>query len=58
MEDFKLLVNKIKNEKAGSFLSPQTITLGDEFQSIVTNLKDGIDIIIYIEETVIKEQYK
>jgi len=57
MEDFKLLVNKIKNDKAGSFLSPPTITLGDEFQSIVTNLKDGIDIIIDIEETVIKEQY-
>jgi hypothetical protein len=53
MDDFKKTCNTINHDFRGAFLSPITITLGDEFQSIVSSLKEGIDIIINFEEKII-----
>lgn len=39
------------------FISPMTVTLGDEFQGIVKSLKQGIEAIFKIEELLIKENY-
>ena len=50
MLTFQTLIKKINHEQQRSFFSPMTITLGDEFQSVVTNLESGIQTIIAIEE--------
>lgn len=57
--------NELKNLKKSidatnkmfDFISPLTITLGDEFQGIVRSLKQGIKAIFKIEELLIKEDY-
>jgi len=56
MDNFKELVDNISKIQKSVFLSPPTITLGDEFQSVVKTLKDGIDTIIMIEELLIKSK--
>ena len=53
MQNFKKICDNINKKYKESFLSPITITLGDEFQSIVGSLKDGIEIIINFEEEII-----
>jgi len=50
MQEFKKLVTKVSKEKKNSFLSPMTITLGDEFQSVVKSFEEGIDVLIKLEE--------
>ncbi|MGD8779840.1 MAG: SatD family protein [Ignavibacteria bacterium] len=57
ISDFKKLVKNISSNNKDTFLSPLTITLGDEFQSVVKSLSDGINIIFQIEETIIKKEY-
>ena len=58
IKSFKTIVNNmIKNHK-DSFLSPPTITLGDEFQAIVKSLDTGVDIIIATEEFIIKNNFE
>jgi len=54
IKGFLELVNKINNEYRHSFLSPLTVTLGDEFQAIVRSLPDGIDVILAMEEAIVK----
>jgi hypothetical protein len=54
MRDFKKISNSINLKLKNAFLSPITITLGDEFQSIVKSLVDGIEVIIKFEELIIK----
>jgi hypothetical protein len=56
MEGFRDLVAKISSEYRSSFLSPLTITLGDEFQSVVKSLPTGIEIIFAIEELILKRE--
>jgi hypothetical protein len=56
MRDFKEFSSRINNLFRNAFLSPITITLGDEFQSIIRSVKSGIDIILFFEEAVIKEK--
>ncbi len=56
MKDFKKISNEINRNFKKAFLSPITITLGDEFQSVVKSLRDGIDVIINFEELIIKLQ--
>jgi len=54
MSDFKSVVNSV-NEKYCKYIeSPITITLGDEFQGVISDLKTSIEIIIYIEEEFIR----
>ncbi|SNS70937.1 SatD family (SatD) [Ekhidna lutea] len=57
MADFQMLVsytNKIYRE---SIESPLTITLGDEFQGIVSSALVGIDIILAMEEYILEEEF-
>lgn len=57
--------NELKNlkksidavNKVYDFISPLTITLGDEFQGIVRSLQQGIKAIFKIEELLIKADY-
>ena len=56
MNKFKNIVKDIIKNHEDSFLSPPTITLGDEFQAIVKSLYHGIDIIIKIEELSIRHK--
>lgn len=58
MHEFKYLAEKINIEEKKAFLSPITITLGDEFQSVVKSLEDGIRVIINIEEYILKQKYE
>ena len=54
MMHFKQLVVRIRRKHRGKFLSPLTITLGDEFQGIVKTFEIAVDIIFSIEEELIK----
>jgi hypothetical protein len=56
MSDFKSVVNEASIEYKSSFVSPITITLGDEFQSIVKTLSEGINIVLNMEEYRIYKQ--
>ncbi|MEM7298811.1 MAG: SatD family protein, partial [Bacteroidota bacterium] len=57
MNDFQVLV-KWANTIYGEFIaSPLTITLGDEFQGIVSSASKGIDVILGMEEYIIKEEF-
>lgn len=51
---FKEITSQIAKRSAGSFLSPVTITLGDEFQSVVKNLEEGVSVILSLEETLLR----
>lgn len=54
MNDFKDIVFRIQELHCDKFLSPPTITLGDEFQCIVTSALDGVEVIFAFEEMLIK----
>jgi hypothetical protein len=51
MNELKSLIKKVSADYKGVFLSPITITLGDEFQSVIKSLSEAIEVIICIEET-------
>lgn len=55
MKSFKKITDEINNEKKDILLSPVTITLGDEFQCIVKNVKAGIELMIAIDEKKLHE---
>lgn len=57
MRSFKLLVDDINEIYQMDILSPLTITLGDEFQCVLKNLKTAIKIIIAIEEAIIENEF-
>lgn len=57
IEHFKKCTNFINKKYSNSLLSPLTITLGDEFQGIVQNLNDTIQILIDLEEFIIENNY-
>lgn len=54
MKDFKEIVSRIQDIHGDHFLSPPTITLGDEFQSIVTSESAGVEVIFAFEELLLK----
>lgn len=56
MKDFKEIVAKTKTDYQDRFLSPPTITLGDEFQAIVTSVKAGIEVIFAFEELLVSRE--
>lgn len=60
MDDFKEVVAKVKDDLRERFLSPPTITLGDEFQSIVASSVAGIEVIFALEEMLLelKKEFK
>lgn len=51
MNELKSLIKKVSTDYKEVFLSPITITLGDEFQSVIKSLSEAIEVIIGIEET-------
>lgn len=58
LEHFKKCTNYINKKYSNSLLSPLTITLGDEFQGVVQNLNDTIEIVIDLEEFIIENNFK
>jgi len=56
MQDFKALVIEINKKYKKKIKSPLTITLGDEFQGVIEDLKSSLEIIIAIEEEVIHKK--
>lgn len=55
MADFKMVAEKVKKKHKSSFLSPITITLGDEFQAIVDTLSAAVEVIFTFEEVFVRE---
>jgi SatD family protein len=55
MDKFKDLTNTVNKIFAKNFLSPLTITLGDEFQGVLRSLQSGTEAIIGFEETIIEK---
>lgn len=49
-ENFARLIKKVNQDFASSFESPLTITLGDEFQGIVTSAREAAEVVIALEE--------
>jgi hypothetical protein len=57
MAEFSVLTQDVNRQLAGSFLSPMTITLGDEFQSVVKDLAAGLEVILALEEQLLIRQH-
>lgn len=57
MSQFQALVKWANLIYGESIESPLTITLGDEFQGIVTSASKGVDIILAIEEYILEEEF-
>lgn len=53
LKDFSEICRHINKNLKNRFLSPITITLGDEFQSIVKSLKEGVDVLFAFEESLV-----
>jgi hypothetical protein len=58
MQEFREISGDINSKLKNAFYSPITITLGDEFQSIVSSLKSGIDVIVTFEENILQYREK
>jgi len=56
MTAFKNVIAEINIQERKKLRSPMTITLGDEFQSVVSNLSSGIHIILQLEEFIISKK--
>jgi len=54
MSDFKEITAVITEKRKTWFLSPITITLGDEFQCVIKDLKKSIQLLLDIEEEIIR----
>ena len=57
MHAFQVLVQWTNKIYGDSIESPLTITLGDEFQGIVSSASKGIDIILAMEEYILEEEF-
>lgn len=53
ISDLKKLVELMNQKWSGTLLSPLTITLGDEFQGVIRDMKSAIEMIIAMEEMVV-----
>jgi hypothetical protein len=58
MNSFKEVIQYVNGKENKKFLSPMTITLGDEFQSVTKNLPAALEIILEIEEKIIVNENK
>lgn len=58
MGDFKEVVTAVMKLNRDRFLSPITITLGDEFQCVVKSLLDSIMVIFEVEERIVRARKK
>ncbi len=56
MEDFKVLVADTNKAYKKHILSPLTITLGDEFQGVAKGAGEAMELILALEEKIIKDQ--
>ncbi|MEM0967282.1 MAG: SatD family protein [Verrucomicrobiota bacterium] len=56
MAGLKAVVQETNREIPNAFLSPLTITLGDEFQSVPHSLAEAVQAIFQIEETIIRKK--
>lgn len=56
--DFKEIVNFVNDKWSDNILSPLTITLGDEFQSVVNTTENAYKIIFDIEEYIVKNNIR
>ena len=57
MSDFQAVVSWANTIYGDYIESPLTITLGDEFQGIVTSASRGIDIILAMEEYILESEF-
>lgn len=57
MESFRIVIAQINKIDTSAFLLPMTITGGDAFQCVVTNLSEALKVIIDLEETIIVKLY-
>jgi len=53
---FKDIVDQANKKYKNVIASPLTITLGDEFQGVISSLSDAIDIIFYLDSLLLKVQ--
>lgn len=53
MDDFKKIVHAVNTSAKESILSPLTITLGDEFQGVPSDLLSALKVIVELEEQMI-----
>ena len=53
MHEFSEIVDSVKQRRQEDFLSPPTITLGDEFQSVIKDLAAAVQVMLAIEEEII-----
>lgn len=53
-QNFINLVKEVNTKFKNKIFSPLTITLGDEFQGVVKEIKYALEIIIFIEESLVK----
>ena len=56
MKGFKNVVANANKNLEQQLLSPLTITLGDEFQSVAKSLSSALDTVLYLEELIIKSK--
>jgi hypothetical protein len=56
MSSFSALISGINKRFAKDLISPLTITLGDEYQGIVSSMGAGLKIMISIEEELIRQK--
>lgn len=56
MREFKHIISATNSSMRDSFLSPMTITLGDEFQSLPHSLSAAIGAIFKIEEEIVNQK--
>lgn len=56
MADFAAVVAEVNKKAAAFFLSPLTITLGDEFQGVISNVLEAVHIVHYLEEVIVSSQ--
>ena len=55
MKTFKQEVKKVNRELHDQFLSPLTITLGDEFQGVTKGLQSSIEVIFHLDQQLLKK---
>jgi hypothetical protein len=55
MSSFRRIVTEINESRHKQIMSPLTITLGDEFQGLISSVENAIGLIFEIEELIIKQ---
>ncbi|WP_417593315.1 SatD family protein [Owenweeksia hongkongensis] len=56
LDSFRNHVDELNERFAKKLLSPLTITLGDEFQGIISSLKDAVQLVFNLEEAIVAAQ--